>query len=83
MDVIVEFNEAAFRHGISREDILHAYWNRIYDASLGGLPEKYAIVGFDRAGNPLEIMYNPIDDNHINVFHAMKTRDSFVKTLGL
>ena len=24
MDVIVEFNEAAFRHGISREDILNA-----------------------------------------------------------
>ena len=24
MDVIVEFNEAAFRHGISREDIMCA-----------------------------------------------------------
>jgi hypothetical protein len=29
MDVIVEFNEAAFRHGISKEDILHAYRNRM------------------------------------------------------
>ncbi|MDR2482856.1 MAG: hypothetical protein LBD08_04405 [Treponema sp.] len=83
MDVIIEFNEAAFRHGISREDILYAYRNRICDALIDGLPEKYAVIGFDRAGNPLEIMYNPIDDNRVNIFHAMKARDSFIKTLGL
>jgi len=83
MDVIVEFNEAAFRHGISREDILCAYMNRICDADLGELPEKYAVIGFDRAGIPLEIMYNPVDDNTISIFHAMKARNSFVKMLGL
>ena len=68
MDVVVEFNEAAFRHGISKDDILYAYRNRIFDASVNGLPEKYAVIGFDRSGNPLEIMYNPIDDNTINIF---------------
>ena len=83
MDVIVEFNEAAFRHGFSKEDILHAYRNRIFDASIGGLPEKYAVIGFDRAGNPLEIMYNPIDDNTISIFHVMRARKSFVKMLSL
>ena len=83
MDVIVEFNEAAFRHGIGREDILCAYKNRIYDAAVEGLPEKYAVIGFDRAGNPLEIMYNPIDDNTINIFHAMRVRKSIIKVLGL
>jgi hypothetical protein len=83
MDVIVEFNEAAFRHNIGREDILCAYMNRIYDAALEGLPEKYVVIGFNRAGNPLEIMYNPIDDNTINIFHAMEARKSLVKMLGL
>jgi hypothetical protein len=29
MDLIVEFNEAAFRHGISKEDILHALKTRM------------------------------------------------------
>ena len=62
---------------------MHAYQNRIYDASLGGLPEQYAVIGFDRAGIPLEIMYNPIDADHINIFHAMKARDSFIKKLGI
>ena len=65
MDVIVEFNEAAFRHKISREDILCALKTKI------------------RAGNPLELMYNPVDDNTISVFHAMKVRNSFIKMLGL
>ena len=49
--------------------------------AIEGFPEKYAVIGFDRAGNPLEIMYNPIDDNSINVFHAMKARKSFLDML--
>jgi len=81
MDVIVEFNESAFRHGISKEDILCAYKNRIFDASVNELPEKYGVIGFDRAGVPLEIMYNPIDDNTISIFHAMRVRKSFIKML--
>ena len=83
MDVVVEFNESAFRHNISREDILHALRNNIYAEMIEGLPEKYAVIGSDRAGNPLEIMLNPVDDNTICVFHAMRLRDSFIKMLGL
>ena len=83
MDVFVEFNEAAFRHGISKEDIFHALKSRIFDAAIEGLPEKHAVIGFDRTWNPLEIMYNPGDENTINVFHAMKARKSFIKMLGL
>jgi hypothetical protein len=81
-DVIIEFNEAAFRHGVSKEDILTAYKNRILDAAVEGLPEKYAVLGFDQSGTPLEILYNPIDNNTINIFHAMKARKSFIKMLG-
>jgi hypothetical protein len=82
VEVFIEFNKAAFRHGVSEADIRHAYKTRIYDASMGELPEKYAVIGFDQNWNPLEVMYNPIDNNHINV-HAMKARDSFIKRLGL
>ena len=58
MDVIIEYNESAFRHNISREDIRHALKTKVYAAAMDGFPEKYAVIGFDRAGNPLEIMYN-------------------------
>jgi hypothetical protein len=83
MEIALEFNEAAFRHGISRKDIAHAVRTKIYDAPLTGFPDKYAVIGFDTSGNPLEIMYNPVDDATINVFHAMKVRRIFLARIGL
>ena len=83
MDVIVEFNKSAFRHDIAREDILHALQSKICDAVIEGLSEKHAVIGFDRSWNPLEIMYNPVDDTTISVFHAMRARKSFIEMLGL
>ncbi|MDR0552072.1 MAG: hypothetical protein LBG72_08675 [Spirochaetaceae bacterium] len=83
MDVTIEFTESAFKHGVSREDILHAFKTKIYAAMMQEFPEKYGVIGFDRAMNPLEVMYNPIDDDHILIFHAMKLRESFKKQIGL
>ena len=83
MDVNVEFNKAAFHHGISKEDILNALETKIKDTIIEELPEKYAVIGFDRAGNPLEVVYNSIDDNTIYVFHAMRARKSFIELIGL
>jgi hypothetical protein len=83
MDVVIECNRSAFKHGIREEDIRHALKTKIYAALIEELPDKYGVIGFDRAGNPLEIVYNPIDDTHINIFHAMRLRDSFIKMLGL
>jgi len=81
VDVIVEFNQSAFRHGVSKEDILHALETKTYDVSIGELPAKNLVVGFDCSGNPLELLYNPIDDDGIYVFHAMKLRDSTIKLI--
>jgi len=83
MDVLVEFNLAAFRHNISKEDILHALKSKIRAGAIEEFPEKYAVIGLDRAGNPIEVMYNPINDVRINVFHAMKVRKSTLALLGL
>ena len=83
MDIIIKFNEAAFRHGISKEDILHALETKIIDHQIDGYPEKYVVIGFDCAQNPIEVMYNPIDNDSINVFHVMKVRNSTLKILGL
>ena len=83
MDVAVEFNEAAFRHGFSKEDILHALKSKIRAGAIEGFPEKYAVIGLERAGNHIEVMYNPIDDDSINVFHVMRARKSTIKMLDL
>ena len=63
--------------------VLPLFYRCLLYASFEELPEKYGVVGFDRAGNPLEIVYNPIDDNTIFVFHAMRARDSFIEMVGL
>jgi hypothetical protein len=71
MEVDVEFNDAAFRHGISREDILHAFQHYKFDGPMEALEDKYIRLGVDRAGNLLELMYNEIDDDTVVIFHAM------------
>ena len=81
MDVNVEFNEAAFRHNISKEDIIHAIKTKIHDFTIEEFPEKNLVIGFDRAGNPLELLYNPLDDNSVYVFHAMRVRKSTIELI--
>ena len=83
MDIIVEFNEAAFDHDIEKEDILNALNTKIRDISISEFPEKNLVVGFDRAGNPLEVLYNPLNNDVVYVFHAMKLREKTKKMAGL
>jgi len=65
------FVPLVFKHGVTKEDIYHAYNTIILKGLLEGYDNKYAFVGFNCAGNPIEIFYNPIDDDTIKVFHAM------------
>ena len=81
MDISIEFNPAAFKHGVSEADIRWAFDTARYDGWFNGgegpAKDKYLLIGFDRNGNPLEILYNFIDAETINVFHAMKCRNTY------
>ena len=81
MEVNVEFNEAAFRHGINRDDILHAFQHYGYDGPMEMLENKYLRLGVDRAGNLLELMYNKVDNRTNIIFHAMKCRSIYYHLL--
>jgi hypothetical protein len=50
---------------------------------MEGFDNKYLVIGFDLAGNIIEIMYNRIDEKSVNVFHAMKARQQFFDDLGI
>jgi propanediol dehydratase small subunit len=80
MDVVIEFNQAAFNHNFTEADIRFAFDTARYDGSIDEdeSDNKYLVIGFDRNANPLEVMYNVIDENTINVFHAMRCRKSFL-----
>jgi len=39
---------------------------------------KWVFIGFNQAGNPIEVFYNPIGENTIKVFHAMACQDKTI-----
>jgi hypothetical protein len=81
MNLIIEFNPAAFKHSVTEADIRWAFDTAVYDGWFnkgeGQDKDRYLLIGFDRNGSPLEILYNVVDDETVNVFHAMKCRNIY------
>ena len=78
MEPEIEFVPSAFKHGVTQDDIIHACRTKIHDVLLESCGNKYVFIGFNRAGNPIEVFYNPIGDNTIKVFHAMGCRNGII-----
>ena len=79
----IEFNDAAFKHRITEENIRYALWHPLHEQLLELYTNKWLVVGYDTTGNLIEVAYNIIDDNSVNVFHAMSCRKQFLKQLIL
>jgi uncharacterized DUF497 family protein len=77
----IEFNKSAFRHGVTEADIRHAMWHPIHEQSLDSYRDKWLTIGYDTAGNLIEIAYNIIDSGTVNVFHAMPCRKKYINQL--
>jgi hypothetical protein len=78
MDPGIICNQSAFKHGLTMADIEWAFLHPIRNGLLEDYANKYLLIGFDTRGNPIELMYNRIDNERVNVFHAMKCRKSFL-----
>ena len=79
----IEYNPSALKHNITEEDIRFAFDNALFDHPIAHQEEKNLLIGFDRQLNPLEILYNEIDEYTVNVFHAMKCRKIWRKLANL
>jgi hypothetical protein len=66
--LIVMFNDSAFRHNCTEADIRHAIDTWLYDDLWDDKTDKYLLIGFDMNGNLLEVMYNTQDRQTLNVF---------------
>ena len=73
----IKFNWAAFKHKVTEADIMRAFETFVYEDPIDGADNKYLLIGFNLQGNMIEVMYNKIDEDAINVFHAMPCRKSF------
>ena len=73
----IKYNWAAFKHGVTEADILRAFETFIYEDPIEDVDNKYLLIGFNLKGNLIEVMYNRINEDAINVFHAMPCRKTF------
>ena len=82
MELEIVCKPSSFKHGVSEVDINWAFTTARYDLPVEGDEDKRLLIGFDSTGNPLEIMYNELDDGRINVFHAMPCRSIYYHLLN-
>ena len=68
------FNESAFKHGISEDDIRRVFERSLFDGLIEGYDNKFLITGFSAKGNIIGIMYNLADEYTVHIFHAMRCR---------
>ena len=77
----VEILPSAMKHGLSKEDILHALGQSIYDETLESDPNKTLSIGYDGKARLLETVFHVISDEHIVVFHAMLCRKNYIERI--
>ncbi|MCL2139567.1 MAG: hypothetical protein FWH41_08585 [Treponema sp.] len=71
MDIVIL--DSAYKHGISKENILYCLLHFHNDIILGYPPEKRVFAGFDNMGRALEIVAIEDDEQEcLVVIHAMK-----------
>jgi hypothetical protein len=81
MEPEIIFTPSAFKHRVTEDDIRHDYKTRVFARRFEGYDNKYGFIGFSRAGNPIEVFYNHIDEDTIKVFHAMDMRTGVLEQL--
>ena len=79
--VVVEIIPSAYKHGQSKNDIISALENSIYDETLETDPNKTLAIGYDRNANLLEIIFHVLSDEYIVVFHTMRCRKHYIKRM--
>lgn len=79
MELEFIFRTSAFKHDLKEADIRHAFETCRYMGQYGNRENVFLLLGFDMKINPFEILFNEIEGNTVNVFHAMPCRNLFLR----
>jgi len=79
--VNIEILPSATKHGQSKEDIICALEQCIYDETLEDEPNKTLAIGYDSNARLVEVIFHVITDEHIVIFHAMPCRKHYVERM--
>jgi hypothetical protein len=73
----VKIHPSARKHSVADEDISHAIDHALAIEDAGEDPDRWLIVGPDRAGNLLEVVVLVTAEGAQLAIHAMRTRAKF------
>ncbi len=77
----MEVHSSARRHGIADDDIIHAVEHSMVVDDLGEDPDRWLVIGPDRAANLLEVIVLVTADGDEVIIHAMPLRAIYRKLL--
>jgi len=78
----VEIHPSARNHGIADEDILHAVEHSTVVDDLGEDPDRWIVIGPDRAAQLLEVIVLVTAEGDELIIHAMPLRAIYRKLLN-
>ncbi|MGI9098259.1 MAG: hypothetical protein ACR2H2_07160 [Solirubrobacteraceae bacterium] len=76
----MEIHDSARKHGVADADILHAIDHALAIEDAGEDPDRWLVIGPDRAGNLLEVVVLTIEDLQLAI-HAMAMRAKYRRLL--
>lgn len=77
----MEVHDSARKHGVDDQDVLHAIDHALAIEDAGEEPDRWLIVGPDRAGNLLEVVVMTTTEGGRLAIHAMAMRAKFRRLL--
>lgn len=78
----MEFSDSARNHGVAEPDMLHAVDHALAIEDAGENPDRWLIIGPDRAGNLLEVVVMITAEGTPIAIHAMAMRAKYRRLLG-
>jgi len=73
----VEIHPSARNHGVANEDIRHATDHALAIEDAGEDPDRWLVIGPDRAGNHLEVVVLVTTEGTQLAIHAMRMRAKY------
>lgn len=77
----MDINHSARKHGVPDEDIVHAVDHALAVEDAGEDPDRWLVIGPDRAGNLLEIVVLTTVEGSQLAIHTMPMRSKFRRLL--